>query len=287
MPGEPETDFELKEYPWETLKLPIEKMVPAEIFNSIYWPPESLLREGKEIVSGKKVKVDGDGGTVDWNTFDFEQDAQKDAVEAAEEKDKLDVDSFFRSIDPSLGPGTGDEEEEGMLVEDVVTTILSDSLEVEKLGSTKIPAKPEDKPFVTPKEWLSKPQYKDYVGFEEWSKYDYVARDAYMYEDDLYMAVTMRHVLEVTDEYLHDHYEQTEAKHEFTFWQRFIERRLWGEDVSVEGMKDPIPPHMTPDIDRGITYSDEIIEMKGEVPAMDQFALKYSVSCDVMDASLV
>jgi hypothetical protein len=46
------------------------------------------------------------------------------------------------------------------------------------------------------------------------------------------------------------------------FWERKMNKVLGGEeDCEIED----IPLYLTPDIDRGVKYSDELIEMKGKL----------------------
>ena len=45
------------------------------------------------------------------------------------------------------------------------------------------------------------------------------------------------------------------------YWERVMWTTFTGENITME----PIPGYLTPDKDRGIVYSDEIIEMKGKL----------------------
>jgi hypothetical protein len=62
--------------------------------------------------------------------------------------------------------------------------------------------------------------------------------------------------------YLTDHKGKSAANDERKFWERKMNKVLGGEEGCD---REDIPSHLTPDADRGVVYSDEIIEMKGKL----------------------
>ena len=62
-----------------------------------------------------------------------------------------------------------------------------------------------------------------------------------------------------SDLYLTDHQGKSAQNDERKYWERKMNKILGGEEnCDIED----IPSYLTPDADRGVTYSDEIIEMK-------------------------
>ena len=56
-----------------------------------------------------------------------------------------------------------------------------------------------------------------------------------------------------------DHQGKSAQNDERKYWERKMNKILGGEEnCDIED----IPSYLTPDADRGVTYSDEIIEMK-------------------------
>jgi len=98
-----------------------------------------------------------------------------------------------------------------------------------------------------------------------WSQYpeeEFHAADDSLWDEDEWTAEAMAHVTEVTDLYLTDHGQRAAVIAERRFWEREMNRVLAGEeDCEREG----IPMHLTPDLDRGVVYSDELVEMKGKM----------------------
>lgn len=247
LPGEPETDYNIKLTPWEALGLPI-------------GPKYARKVESKPAVE-----------EVDWNTFDFSQaevpkvvdesDDDEDGsnngreVEADPLAEDLDVDAFFRKLDP-IKP-----EEDDDLGSDV-DIMGSDAIEVELLDSIA-PANQDDIPWVTPQEWLNRPEFANHVGYEVWGQYDhadFLGADDRYWDEDIYYALSMKHVLEVTDLYLTRHDKLSDVMTDRRYWTRVINAAVTGS----EDLKEPIPSYLTPDKNRGVTYSDEIIEMKSK-----------------------
>lgn len=118
--------------------------------------------------------------------------------------------------------------------------------------------------FTTPANYLDQEEFKDHVGVEVWSNYrnqGFEEVDDVVWDDDVYTAQALRHLIAVTDEYLDDHSAAVEAHDEQKHWGRAMRNAFLGEDNQLE----PIPEYLTPDKNRGIVYSDEIIEMKGKI----------------------
>ena len=62
-----------------------------------------------------------------------------------------------------------------------------------------------------------------------------------------------------SDLYLTDHQGKSAQNDERKYWERKMNKILGGEENCD---REDIPSYLTPDADRGVTYSDEIIEMK-------------------------
>ena len=62
--------------------------------------------------------------------------------------------------------------------------------------------------------------------------------------------------------YLTDHEGKSAANDNRKFWERKLNKVLGGEEGCE---REDIPSFLTPDADRGVVYSDEIIEMKGKL----------------------
>jgi hypothetical protein len=199
-------------------------------------------------------------------------------------------------------------------------------------------------PWSMPSGWLEEKlgpagEFRDYVGFDVWSKYDgmdagFEATDDIVWDEDVYSLQTFKHLDAVTDLYLRDHRDailESDARKEFerktgkmlmqksekhatqdnangkesdsvscnvnaqnlplngmnamnTKFERNTDRKLRGLGVTArsstsDGLDlEPIPSHLTPDKDRGIDYSDDIIEMKGKIslhPVYPDPAIEY------------
>ena len=72
----------------------------------------------------------------------------------------------------------------------------------------------------------------------------------------------MRHILRVADTFLEDHAKAFKRSSEFNYWERVLLAKASGDDSLIQ---QHIPSYLTPDKDRGVEYSDEIIEMKGKI----------------------
>lgn len=72
----------------------------------------------------------------------------------------------------------------------------------------------------------------------------------------------MTHTHTHTDMYLTDHEGKSAANDNRKFWERKLNKVLGGEEGCE---REDIPSFLTPDADRGVVYSDEIIEMKGKL----------------------
>lgn len=118
------------------------------------------------------------------------------------------------------------------------------------------------KNFRTPPEWLSNQEFANHVGFDEWSQYSPEAFDDSSWQwEDLATVLSTEHLLKITDLYLQDHKELKHKADMRKYWTRLLNAKLSGQNIT----KEPIPLYLTPDIDRGVTYSDELIEMKSKL----------------------
>lgn len=226
MPGEPEVDFNLKFPPWVVLDLPFGKET----------------QKTHEAVGAASSAQDP--GEIDWSTYDFSK-AGETVAAAAPTETALDLDVFFQKMAPATKSG-----------KDYVPE--ASTLEVEYLGSNTVPTKPESIPWITPKEWLVDPEFRDHVGFEVWGAEKEQEPD--WTEEDTYFSLSMQHVMQVTDQYLTDHAARSEEIGDRDYWKR----QVWCLATGSNETQQPIPSYLTPDLDRGVKYSDEVIEMKGK-----------------------
>ena len=195
-------------------------------------------------------------------------------------KEMLEEEAFdFDSL--GLIPGVGEEDVDWEEEEEVDKKSSKSGLAGKK-GSKSLPdmgdATSADAPFnpvgreftvldswETPKEWLENPEFQDHVGVEVWSNYpesDFHGADETIQEEDEWFMQSMAHVMEITDMYLLDHGERCQLIDDRKHWEREMNRVL-GEEEGL--FLEDIPRYLTPDIDRGVVYSDDIIEMKGKL----------------------
>ena len=237
-----------------------------------FGPKKKEPSEAAHLSEGTAPPEDGD---IDWATYDFSKDA---GFEEKEGDDSIDVDSFFNQMDggassetdgvaASLTNALFGEEEEAEANEDSNDSILNNQgieiLDGKGLSTTGSVTSG----FKTPADWLANPEFADYVGFETWSEYkaeDFARPDDQWWDEDEWTAQSMRHILEVTDLYLTDHVEVARQLNERSYWERQLRKTVGGEPAE-ECEKEPIPIYLTPDKDRGVEYSDELIEMKGKM----------------------
>ena len=258
-PGQNETNYNIHLPPWKVLDLPFD--VPSTTL-------EEDVGEGNNNMM-KKLSTD----VVDWETFDFGADESlKDTVEdegkEAEGTGELDIDAFFRDLQESDGDETSTDSETESDADDAevdpnfVPIPQARVLESELHGSQSVPQL--TKPFCIPTAWLSKPEFANHVGHEVWSKYDpyEFISDEYIHPDDVAFATSMKYVMALTGEYLTDHTYINKVNDEYKYWEKLLMSKLRGEEAV--DVKDPIPLYLTPDKNRGVEYSNEIIEMKGK-----------------------
>ena len=72
----------------------------------------------------------------------------------------------------------------------------------------------------------------------------------------------MEYIMALTDHYLTDHDELNRVGDERKYWERLLQAKFADDDSLL---KQPVPDYLTPDKNRGIEYSDEILEMKGKI----------------------
>lgn len=109
-----------------------------------------------------------------------------------------------------------------------------------------------------------------------WSNYDsaeFEGADDQWWDEDVYLAQSVQHLLTVTDEYLNDHTKLSAENDERKYWDRVLWSTFTGENITLE----IVPEYLTPDKDRGVVYSDELIEMKGKTAL-------YPMEADPVDA---
>jgi hypothetical protein len=262
-PGEEETDYNKKVPVWELLGLPV--------------GPGFDLKTGRPIAqqeTSQKDKVLEEN--VDWSTFDF---AAADSDNKKTTSDSIDVDKFFEKMGESTSkntpPGEGDDEE--------LDTELQLTAESTSGNLITRSAARNQKNWVTPKKWLQNPEYLAAVPFETWSEYDEAEftdlnsdGSPIFTSNDIFTAISLNHILRVTDLYLTDHVELNRAGAERRYWERVLQAKL-ANDESL--LREAIPVYLTPDKDRGIEYTQEVIEMKSKITLevkLDDPAIEYA-----------
>lgn len=243
-----------------------------------------------------------DSAPPDWSTFDFaSMDALPETFDDVDDPDgerkllgsatatrtatleppstgEIDVDKFFDNIADgtaldlldgvssatSARAKTAEELEDEYDFQDDYTEAIEQNL-TPQMRASKLQNSTRAvvcKNFRTPAEWLTKPEFADHVGFEQWSNYSPEMFDDSLWQwEDLATVLSTEHLLKITDLYLQDHRELKHKADMRKYWTRLLEAKLSGQNVT----KEPIPIYLTPDLDRGVTYSDEIIEMKSKL----------------------
>jgi hypothetical protein len=117
-----------------------------------------------------------------------------------------------------------------------------------------------------------------YVGYDTWSKYgpdEGFDLDDFAQDDDIHYAQTMHHFKQVTDLFLDDHSRAVRFQDTQNNFTRVLSNALLGTNHTQEAF----PSYLTPDANRGIKYTDVIIEMKGKRilhPVMPDPAVAYA-----------
>ena len=239
-PGEEETDFNEKVPVWDLLNLPFTPKLILQEVGSIEGIAENIATD----------EEDSESEQVDWNTYDFSE-GEEDLEQDSSVDDSIDVEDFFNKLSTTDSGSALEEEEE--TAEDVMGPMTPSA-------DFTLAAK-----FTTPEDWVnSNSEYANHVGFDHWNNQDeanYFDADDAVTVDDIATAMSMKHVLGVIGEYLVDHTAINEAVDDKRYWERMLWTKFTGDDV----FEEEIPVYMTPDKDRGIEYSDEIIEMKGKI----------------------
>ena len=280
-PGDEETDYNFKLSAWEELSLP---------FGPEYHPSEDsmMYRHEKhfEGLSSPEVEEDPEGsekgpgevgGDVDWATFDFtgtsqdtaEIDAQTEEFSGATttpepEDPNAEIDDFFKSFEKDSSSSSINSPNQGPTTAGSLDIMDSDLASKARRGNQESRLTQRLPQWKTPPEWLTEEENMECVPFETWSKNDkqwFEDTDDEVWDEDVFFAQSMSHVMRVTDIYLHDHTLQNKQNDEAKYWDKVVYGAVTGEDV----VKDPIPIYLTPDIDRGVVYSDELVEMKGKL----------------------
>jgi len=116
------------------------------------------------------------------------------------------------------------------------------------------------------------PSFLQHAGAEEWENYDvneFYGADEALWEEDLYYLRSAEHVMRVTDEYLTDHAAVSRSIDDLKYWNRVMYDKLSGgggeRDAKTNELREDIPIYLTPDKERGVEYSDEVIEMKSKM----------------------
>lgn len=295
-PGQPETDFNAVRPMWEELQLPIGPQYARgkglldtlreqiEADNALQRSEQYPDEQHDSAETSMPIKVHNKE-EVDWANFDFS--STDDRVVSTTPNlpgSGDDLDMFFETFSTAGAGSAADSTSAGAVAEpnyDDLSSAENSARRRALFQSTAVngissPGLVEP-PFSTPEEYLTQEEFKDHVGFEVWSTYNnkgFEEVDDVMWDDDVYTAQALKHLIAVTDEYLDDHKAAVVAHDEQKHWGRVMRNAFLGENVTQE----PIPKYLTPDADRGIPYSDEIIEMKGKIsllPLQDEPEVEY------------
>ena len=254
-PGEEETDYNVKYDAWKKLHLPIGPDYDPETYERIDFLA-NMLKDDSD--GDKKLQVTGNENEVDWSTFDFAAaEAEKNAPEPFDETD------YFAPFSLETQNENTEEEDDDIAkaAEETVSVDNSAQIVTSQTSATK-------KKWTTPTTWLDNPEYKANVGIDVWGTYDdkdFADLDEdgnpIASDDDIYTALSMKYILDATDYYLSDHLLLNKRQEEIRAWNRILDAKLY-DDESL--LMEPVPAYLTPDIDRNITYTDNLIEMKGK-----------------------
>ena len=127
------------------------------------------------------------------------------------------------------------------------------------------------KKWRTPEAWLQQEEFNEHVDFNVWNNYDecdFYSADDSLWIEDICFGKSIEHILAVTDEYLTDHTSINNAIDDKKFWERQLHAKVIeasSGEVDESLYREPIPGHLTPDQELGVTYSNEILEMKGRL----------------------
>lgn len=273
-PGQEEFDYNIRVPIWEQLGLTVGEP-----------PAESTDEHALQSPDAEKINP------IDWKSFDFasmETDS-KEVVEPVVSSplpvdEDVDVDNFFKNLELAKISAAAAAVSSSSSNDDDDSVDLFEEGEIELYPGKKIPDPVDEslnENFVIPPEWLQKEHFRDHVGYEVWSTYlndSTFNRDEQVWNDDVFHNQSFEHVLGVVNKYLVDHQkisaEIDNAKYitkmmDIKFREYYAERLPPDESREPfnpeEYLKDPIPKYLTPDIDRGINYSMEVLEMKGRM----------------------
>lgn len=302
LPDQPETDYNSQVPLWEQLDLPYGPeylihndglQVPATEVSKLYIKKEESKEETlKRLIERSKtlpISLEKYTKKTAKNFKKFVDDIDQEIIENFKKEvplqmtfdesvteptatdnsgDALEIDDFFNQVNSK---NDIDEEELAEEQEDVsddvkATREYSDSA-IEYQENAPLPRLDKSKSttrWKTPQEWLDDPKFRNHVGYEVWSNYDDAAfeeADDQWWDEDVFLAQSVLHINAVTDMYLADHTKLTEGNDERKYWNRLVTSKLTNSNMASE----PIPSFLMPDKDRGVEYTDEVIEMKGKL----------------------
>lgn len=126
-----------------------------------------------------------------------------------------------------------------------------------------------------PRRYFDHPRWKDHVGYESYSQYNpLLFSDEHMNEEDVLTILGLRKFRENTDRYVTNHHDRIAIINTAKANDRFLRAKLHDPAVSYP-VKQEIPMYMTPDKNRGIEYTDTIIEMRSKM-VLEPKSMKFS-----------
>lgn len=319
MPGEPETDFTIQRPIWEQFNLPIgpaylQGKAPIELLKERYGAKASA--QGGRDSAGTETPHSKAGTIVDTQPGEGARESANSAATAPRAKLEIDWENFdFSATEPGLSgsfveqspPRSGDAEwpsaeviSQGLDdVPDVAAAVgcagageAEDDTLSEEERAARFRARVErttvagmsctslDEPsFHLPEGYRERLlQSEGLVGYETWSKYgpeQGFDLDDEVWDDDLYHFQALQHLKNVTDLYLDDHSLAVAYQDALKNVTRVLNNAFCGTNYTQEA----IPAYLTPDANRGIQYTNEVIEMKGKRilhPVMPDPAVEYA-----------
>ena len=111
---------------------------------------------------------------------------------------------------------------------------------------------------------LNNPEFTDYVNYTVWNNYtikDGFDYDDLIWDDDIYTLQTLKTIQQITDLYLNDHQKYINNQNNNKNITRILNNLLLNTNIT----KEQISKYLKPDENRGINYTNEIIEMKGKM----------------------
>lgn len=121
----------------------------------------------------------------------------------------------------------------------------------------------------TPLAWLENEDFHNHVPFEVWGNYDQklvVDHDDEVWDEDMYSKMAVNRLRNLTNFYLRDHLLIADKLNTIASKKRYLEELLDTNDMSLSyPTNQSIPNYLIPDKNRGVVYSDNLMELKSRI----------------------